>query len=352
MRANIVKVLTSCPSGVYLTEFQQKYLEASGSQLLPRILGFENLETLLNMLVEDIVQLDYDVEDILVKLKEDKPSGVASPTVPTQDMPGDDVVDVVVGEIFHPHKFYVQLASQYDQLNQLMDLLDMFYVKDCSELSLDKCEVVEGDLVAVPWTDNMWYRGRVKEVKNLTTLSVFYLDYGSVADVKRSSVRLLASQFFYLPGQALPAQLSGVVPVEGRRWPGSTSARLLQLTRHSHELGLQAIVRGREGGKLGLWLIDRNGGGINETLVEEGLARYDREDSCLQDFLRQRDVDTERSQLVKDVMQLQREMMELSGNEDEDINLLLRRAAAQTRRIQHGQGGGGGGGQAVDGQWD
>ena len=74
VRANIVKVLTSCPSGVYLTEFQQKYLEASGSQLLPRILGFENLETLLNMLVEDIVQLDYDVEDILVKLKEDKPS--------------------------------------------------------------------------------------------------------------------------------------------------------------------------------------------------------------------------------------------------------------------------------------
>ena len=95
-----------------------------------------------------------------------------------------------------------------------MDLLDMFYAQDneSSELSLSGCEVSEGDLVAVPWTDNMWYRGRVMGVKDLTTLRVFYLDYGSVADVKRSSARLLASQFRYLPAQALLTKLSGLLP--------------------------------------------------------------------------------------------------------------------------------------------
>ena len=104
----------------------------------------------------------------------------------------------------------------------------MFYAQDneSSELSLSGCEVSEGDLVALPWTANMWYRGRVMGVKDLTTLRVFYLDYGSVADVKRSSARLLASQFLYLPARhCLPSYhgcclhlqggVSGQVPALG-----------------------------------------------------------------------------------------------------------------------------------------
>ena len=130
-----------------------------------------------------------------------------------------------------------------------MDLLDMFYAKDneSSELSLSGCEVSEGDLVALPWTANMWYRWRVMGVKDLTTLRVFYLDYGSVADVKRSSARLLASQFLYLPAQALLTKLSWLLPAlaGGRKWASASTGRLSQL---SHMMGLQAIIMGREGG--------------------------------------------------------------------------------------------------------
>ena len=133
----------------------------------------------------------------------------------------------------------------------------MFYAQDneSSELSLSGCEVSEGDLVALPWTANMWYRGRVMGVKDLTTLRVFYLDYGSVADVKRSSARLL-----------LPA-LAG-----GRKWASASTGRLSQL---SHMMGLQAIIMGREGGKLAVWLIDKEVLGINETLVDMMKALQD-----------------------------------------------------------------------------
>ena len=40
-------------------------------------------------------------------------------------------------------------------------------------------------------------------------------------------------------------------------------------------MALQAIVSGRERNKLAVWLIDKDQAGVNETLLEEGLAKYD-----------------------------------------------------------------------------
>ena len=43
----------------------------------------------------------------------------------------------------------------------------------------------------------------------------------------------------------------------------------------SHETSLEAlIVNRKKEGRSGLWILDHNGNGINETLVEEGLARF------------------------------------------------------------------------------
>ena len=74
------------------------------------MLGFENVESLLKVLTEVVIQLDYDVDDIVVSLKADKASHA---TIPTQEVPQDNLVKVVVGEIFYPTKLYIQLASQY-----------------------------------------------------------------------------------------------------------------------------------------------------------------------------------------------------------------------------------------------
>ena len=109
-RANIVTVVTKMPKGVCLADFQQAYLETVGSHLNPIMLGFENVESLLKVLTEDVIQLDYDVDDIVISLKADKSSRAS---IPTQEVPDDNLVLVVVGEIFYPTKLYIQLASQY-----------------------------------------------------------------------------------------------------------------------------------------------------------------------------------------------------------------------------------------------
>ena len=59
------------------------------------------------------------------------------------------------------------------------------------------------------------------------------------------------------------------------------------------------------GGKLAIWLIDKEEVGINETLVDEGLAMFDQDDSGLHKFLVNRgDLDNEKKQLEKEVVQL------------------------------------------------
>ena len=51
--------------------------------------------------------------------------------------------------------------------------------------------------------------------KKITVLQI-YIDYGSLTDVNKSSACVLASQFTYLPGQALLSKLSGLVPVQSQ----------------------------------------------------------------------------------------------------------------------------------------
>ena len=267
-RANIVKIINKTPTrkNMVLADFKQAYFEVAGVILNPELLGFDNVETLLRVLAEDLVFLDHehDTNQIVITFKD---NGLLQVVIPTQEAPVEgQVVRVVVGQIVNPSKFFIQLASEYGRLNDLMDSLDSFYAMDRSstQLTLEGCDVTVGDLVAVPWTDNMWYRGKVMGVKDLTTLKVFYMDYGSVADVKRTLARQLSPQFHYLPCQAILAKMSGLVPPDGRKWSGTSTARLLKLTRDSHLAPLQAIIRGREGDKVAVLLIDKDGEGVNE----------------------------------------------------------------------------------------
>jgi len=339
-RTNIVEVLTKIPArNIFLSDFPQAYREITGSNLNPEYLGFENLESLLRVLAADLVQLDYDIHDldITVTLKSKIYRQV---TIPTQEVSMDSqVVRVVVGQIVSPSRLYIQLASEYDRLNEMMDSLDLFYARDesSSGLGLEGLDVNQGDLLAVPWTDNMWYRGKVIGVKDLITLKVFYLDYGSVADVKRSSARQLIPEFHKLPCQAILGKLWGLLPVDGQKWSGSATKRILRLTKNSHQEPLQAIVRGKEEDKLSMWLIDKNGDGINELLVEEGFAKFDYSDSHLQEVLsgERTDWNAEIHQLDTEILEFHKEVVKLCGDEDEGrIQDLTGRAHEHSRRLK------------------
>jgi len=340
-KTNILKIIDQMPAkkNMVLADFTQAYLEVTGSILNPEYLGFENVETLLKVLAEDLVFLDhdYDINNIVITFKD---NGSMKAVIPSQEAPVEgQVVKVVVGHIFSPSKFFIQLASEYDRFNDLMHALDSYYAMDRSsmQLALEGGDVTVGDLVAVPWTDNMWYRGKVIGVKDLTTLKVFYMDYGSVADVKKTLARQLSPQFHYLPGQAILAKMSGLVPPNGRKWSGTSKARLLKLTRNSHLAPLQAIIRGREGDKVAVWLIDKDGEGINELMVDEGLAKYDQGDYTLQEALACEDKDSEEEKLSLevDIMKLHEIVMQLSGQEEEwRVQEYLEKAQDHSKKLK------------------
>ena len=247
LKNNIVTLLESFPEGIGLRNLKQIYLEMFGYEIDPSLFGHGDVESLFHQLAtDDHFDLVYDQTDVIVSLKFSKTRTVS---ISVQEVPDNDMIDVVVAEIANPGKFYVQLFSQYNRLNQLMDELDRFYAQDVlsteDQYMIDQCEVVEGDLIAVPWSDNMWYRGKVIGIKDLTKITVFYVDYGTTSDIKTSCARRLAKEFLELPAQAILTQLSGLLPPEDKKWRSKSAKRMLQFTRNSHEVGMKAIIMGR-----------------------------------------------------------------------------------------------------------
>ena len=122
-------------------------------------------------------------------------------------------------------------------MNVMMDELDIHYQKmlqmDNAKSTKERLEDITkekisvGDYVAVTWTDNMWYRGIVQRLVDHQTLYVFYIDYGSHAEIKRHQMYLLDVKFFKFPAQAIAAELSAIEPVcdeaQNVNWSGYTT---------------------------------------------------------------------------------------------------------------------------------
>lgn len=104
----------------------------------------------------------------------------------------------------------------------MMDELDAHYEGQLAAAEGDKAAVAQwavdqaglgvGDLVAVTWRDNMWYRGRVTRILDHATLRVFYVDYGTTASIKRSLMFPLHEKFWQFPAQAIEVELAGIEP--------------------------------------------------------------------------------------------------------------------------------------------
>jgi len=333
VKSNIVEVVKSFPDGVGLCAFQQLYAELFGYFIYAKAYEFDDLEKLLSSM-DDRLVLKYERDDVFVSLKSVRNFNC---TIPVQEVPDDDVLEVVVAEVVNPGKFYVQLFSQYDRLNVLMEELDSFYAHNeessKSPYIITQSEVAEGDLVAVPWVDNMWYRARVIGIKDLTKIRVFYLDFGTLSNIETSSARRLASDFIDFPAQAILSQLSGLLPPEGDKWKSKSAAvRMLKLTKNSHECGLKAIVLERQE-KLSLWLMNNRDEGINEILVDETLAKFDKDNISLQSILSvHRD---EIAILELEMVRLHTEIMALGESvTTEEIDKLYSQVESYSQRIK------------------
>ena len=86
----------------------------------------------------------------------------------------------------------------------------------------------------------------------------------------------------------------------------------------SHETSLEAlIVNRKKEGRSGLWILDHNGNGINETLVEEGLARFV-DDEMLNNMLANKADRVELECVVQEASVLEEEILALGAEENSD----------------------------------
>jgi len=167
----------------------------------------------------------------------------------------------------------------------------------------------------------MWYRGKVIKYQDYQTLKVFYIDYGTTADIKRSCMYKLDSKFFELPAQAMNAELGGIEPpldeAQSIQWSGYPTRRLLELACGSHLRSLVAVITYRRKDKVGIWLLDHKGQGINETLVHEGFAKFIDTDENLMNMLSSGDDTNKEFELLNRVTALNEDILNLDPNEED-----------------------------------
>ena len=209
--------------------------------------------------------------------------------IPRQELLGNvkvgEYLEVIIGEVVSPEKFWIQLKGEKTNkaLVRLNEEIKHFYgysfqgyiVKDEDILSV-------GMVCANLHSDDYWYRAEVLSFRNLTTVNVFFIDYGKVFKVKKNSLAYLPRRFGELPGQAFEARLHGICPAgEQRHYSKEATELFLKLTnlfdKNTEYLGLFAMVY-ELGERLSLSLVDTStnklpqGININHKLVDEGLA--------------------------------------------------------------------------------
>ena len=97
------------------------------------------------------------------------------------------------------------------------------------------------------------------------------MDYGTVARVKKDTLRFLDKKFSELPAQAIKARLHGIRPTEGApRWPREATHIFLDLVKKTPNIGgMCAEVRGWDVSlkTLSLDLVDTESNNIPEGIV-------------------------------------------------------------------------------------
>merc|ERR1719244_1283582 len=207
---------------------------------------------------------------------------------------------VVITQVESPTKFWfnLQQSGHLDRVKKIMEKMDELYKgKKGDNYRIKSTEMLRpGNVLAATYKMEGYHRVMVIEVVDLSTVKVFYVDYGTVENQKVRQCRFLHKDFLVLPGQAIQARLWGVKPVGGgKRWGSGNRARdkMVELT-DTLEGSLVAkimagvtrkevIVKGadelEEDRGLALSLLDifvgDAGLDIATDLVKEGVAEWD-----------------------------------------------------------------------------
>ncbi|XP_078604467.1 uncharacterized protein LOC144878090 [Branchiostoma floridae x Branchiostoma japonicum] len=314
----IVQVLLKHPEGIKSKQFPEVFKTQTGRTLPVQERGYRSTETLL-LDMEDYVRMVYKGagtvmlyarEGALKKLQpQEKPvvkeevqeqpkprvkrddhegipidavgSGVFYPQLPLPEPTAEEplYIEVYICNVVDPGNFHVQFRGQQtaDALEDLMDRLEKVYCSDEGKrykMRPDLIAMGQACVAMFPEDEN-WHRAMITAIPSLDFVTVSYVDYGTIASVPKSALRMLKAEFLHLPIQAVNARLANIQPNSlENQWTSAARDRLLSLTRDKPLVALvtQVDIQGR---KLSLCPCDTTTEQdihINDTLVSEGHA--------------------------------------------------------------------------------
>ncbi|KAF5298299.1 hypothetical protein FQR65_LT09810 [Abscondita terminalis] len=190
----------------------------------------------------------------------------------------DDYIDVCVGEVYDPSKFWVLLDDFTNELNNLMDQIQTFYTSESVDYKIPEHMITVGLYCVAPYNKE-YHRALIVNTINSIKhkVKVYYIDYGTVSAVDRNSLKFLHKNFVDLPQQAIRARLASIYPpTEKTQWTLESSSRLLELVSmkklvaHIHRIDVERQI-------IEIFLADTTGANdvyMNDTLVEDGHAIF------------------------------------------------------------------------------
>ncbi|XP_040569711.1 uncharacterized protein [Lepeophtheirus salmonis] len=215
----LIGILTSDIFDYYLTRYNKKLdLSSLG--------GFQNMESMLNALC-DFEEPYFFMEKIAGPKYILKVLSKASPPKKNlfdieelkfiEDI--NSCVDVIVDEIENPWDFYVRLRKYDNALMNLMKNLDKYCKQKISSLILDIEELHLGDYIASYYTGSrQWHRAVVVEIEHHNSISICYIDYGTLEkNVKIDRIVRLDPLFYDLPKQAIRVKSANIWPLNSSK---------------------------------------------------------------------------------------------------------------------------------------
>ncbi|XP_038063812.1 tudor domain-containing protein 5-like isoform X2 [Patiria miniata] len=299
LKEKVRHLLEKHTEGVLLKNMAFYYQREFGETFPIKELGFRDVESLI-MMMPEIAKVVYKGYGRLVVVLVEETSMKQKGSFPADAVawgfsynyceypPVREYIEVYVATVFTPHRISIQLKEKRrnDALDNLMDDLESIYAyPEGNKYEFPESMVAVGQVCcALYLSDNNWHRGLITGIPNVDFIEVLYVDYGTVANVTRSSLRLLKSCFLRLPIQAYNGRLAYIAPVEDK-WTKESRDLLLSLTAGKP---LIAMITEIQNDQLYLLLSDTSTEEdvhINDALVEAGLARFARPEGELNESL-------------------------------------------------------------------
>ncbi|KAM9154669.1 tudor domain-containing protein 6 [Pangshura tecta] len=122
---------------------------------------------------------------------------------------------VYISHVNNPSDFYIQLASDEPQLNDISEGLNN---KTGTE-GLGQQQVQVGDFICAVFSeDGLWYRAVVKEKLSDEQISVQYIDYGNTSVVNICETSRLLERYSSIPMMSIHSSLAGVQSKQFTNW--------------------------------------------------------------------------------------------------------------------------------------